>query len=72
MNSVVLYFGFSVVFLVAGYAGDMAVCYGLSIMFLGFGVASLVITIEGRKRDAKAALREQQARQESQGRHGWK
>jgi hypothetical protein len=64
MNSVVLYFGFSVLFLVAGYAADMAVCYGLSIMFLGFGVASLVITIEGKKRDAKAALREQQARQE--------
>jgi hypothetical protein len=64
MNSVVLYFGFSVLFLVAGYAGDIAVCYGLGLMFLGFGVASLVITIEARKRDAKAALREQRARQE--------
>lgn len=64
MPSVVLYLGFSVLFLVAGYAGDMAACYGLGIMFLGFGIASLVIAVEGKRRDAKAALREQQARQD--------
>jgi hypothetical protein len=64
MHSVVLYFGFSILFLVAGYAGDIAVCYGLGIMFLGFGVASLVIAVEGKKRDAKAALRERQASQD--------
>jgi hypothetical protein len=33
-------------------------------MFLGFGVAALVIAVEGKKRHAKAALRERQARQD--------
>jgi hypothetical protein len=64
MSSVALYFSVSLVFLVGGYLTDVHVSYGFGIMFLGFGVASLVIALDARKRDAKAALRETKARQE--------
>lgn len=64
MSSVALYFGCGLAFLVGGYLSDVHVSYGFGIMFLGFGVASLVTALDARKRDAKAALREENARQE--------
>jgi hypothetical protein len=64
MSSVALYFSLSLVFLVTGYLSDVPVSYGFGIMFLGFGVASLVIALDARRRDAKAVLREERARQE--------
>ncbi len=64
MSSVVLYFSFGLMFLVGGYLTGLLVSYGFGIMFLGFGVASLVIALHARQRDAKAALRATKAGQE--------